>query len=151
MDTTSDGDCFLSLVSVPNGYSFEVWVFKKPKTGEWIRMPDIDLEGQRHVYERIVFPHDYSRRLDTYDRWDEDELFHSIAWMKDGEMLIFRVRHPSKMFIVHDLKIGKAYSFDLDEYNWSNTDPTWDLHRPHIHSLVSSHFPGLSSLVHDAL
>ncbi|KAM7486993.1 hypothetical protein LguiA_003002 [Lonicera macranthoides] len=44
----------LSLVVAPNWFLLEVWVLSKPKTGERTRLRDIDINGQRHIYKRIV-------------------------------------------------------------------------------------------------
>ncbi|KAM7489943.1 hypothetical protein LguiB_027427 [Lonicera macranthoides] len=113
----------LSLVVARNWFLLEVWVLSKPKTGEWTRLPDIDIKGQRHIYKRIV----------PVDRLNNKNFaINAFAWMKHGEVLIFNVGYSKVMYIAHNLKTGQVYSFKLDEYA---PDISMNI-LPHIHSLV---------------
>ncbi|KAM7487398.1 hypothetical protein LguiB_024882 [Lonicera macranthoides] len=49
----------LSVVVSRPRFSVEARVLRKPKTGKWARLPDIDMEGQIHIYEHIMFPREY--------------------------------------------------------------------------------------------
>lgn len=75
-----------------------------------------------HIYERIVFPREYWDLAPVDRRKNKDPVIYAFAWMKDGEVLIFRVAGTSRTYIVHNLKTGQVYLFTLDEYAPGNVD-----------------------------
>ncbi|KAM7462631.1 hypothetical protein LguiA_030752 [Lonicera macranthoides] len=111
------------ITDARNCFLLEVWLLSQPTTGEWTRLPDIDIKDQRRIYKRIV-PLD---RLNT-----KNFAIYAFAWMKHGEVLIFSVGYPAKMYIAHNLKAVEVYSFKLDEHAPGTAA---NIH-PHIHSLV---------------
>ncbi|KAM7486887.1 hypothetical protein LguiA_002896 [Lonicera macranthoides] len=122
----------LSLMVSRPGFSVEAWVLRKPKTGKWAKLPDIDIEGQRHIYERIVFPREYWDLAPVDRQKNKYPVIYAFAWMKDGKVLIFRVAGSTRTYIVHNLKTGQVYPFTLDEY----VPRSVDYSHPYIHSLV---------------
>ncbi|GFP93895.1 hypothetical protein PHJA_001533800 [Phtheirospermum japonicum] len=89
---------YLSLLIARSKFSWEFWEMK-PDTGEWTKLPNIDLEAQFASYLNCILK--------------------PGGWLKSREVLVFNVRRenynlPSQLCIACNVRTRKFHEFELD-------------------------------------
>ncbi|KAK6158373.1 hypothetical protein DH2020_005687 [Rehmannia glutinosa] len=90
---------YLSLITVCRRFLWEVWELK-PDTGEWTKLPNIDLEAQKCTLEHLSCKRDFSLQ--------------PVGWIKYKEVLLFRVFYPSRICIAYKVCTQEMESFELN-------------------------------------
>ncbi|KAK6142929.1 hypothetical protein DH2020_023277 [Rehmannia glutinosa] len=104
---------YLSLLIDCSEFSWEVWEMK-PETGEWTKMPKIDLEAQKCIFEQLCCKYDSSGSLTCS--------LLPVGWLKSKEVLVFNVfkEHTLPIFIspwfciAYNVRTREIYSIELD-------------------------------------
>ncbi|KAK6121638.1 hypothetical protein DH2020_044615 [Rehmannia glutinosa] len=104
---------YLSLLIDCSEFSWEVWEMK-PETGEWTKMPKIDLEAQKCTFEQLCCKYDSSSSLTCS--------LLPVGWLKSKEVLVFNVfkEHTLPIFIspwfciAYNVRTREIYSIELD-------------------------------------
>ncbi|KAK6158374.1 hypothetical protein DH2020_005688 [Rehmannia glutinosa] len=90
---------YLSLINVCRRLLWEVWEMK-PDTGEWKKLPNIDLEAQKCTLEHLSCKRDCSLQ--------------PVGWIKYKEVLLFRVSYPSSICIAYNVCTQEMEELELN-------------------------------------
>ncbi|KAK6142796.1 hypothetical protein DH2020_023144 [Rehmannia glutinosa] len=112
---------YLSLLIACNNFSWEVWEMK-PETGEWTKLPNIDLEAQNCTVEQLCCKHDSSFKVDGFLNCK----FRPVGWLKYQEVFIFQVykafvsrfSDPTRFHIAYNVGTQKIDLFEFDSVSY---------------------------------
>ncbi|CAA0812096.1 Unknown protein [Striga hermonthica] len=109
----------LTCFTMRGWFSWGVWELR-PGTGEWKKLPGIELGGRAQELENLC----------GKKGCDCDWGLSVVGWIKYKEVLVFRVSCPSRVCIAYSIRTGELRAFELDcEGNKHN-------YLPHRSSLV---------------
>jgi len=88
------------------GLSVDVWVLSDPTSGEWKKIYKIDMDARALI---SLFDDG------MYSLSEECRSLCPIAWVKNGDVLIFVVFGDSGPYVAFDVKTGKPFTFGRRE------------------------------------
>ena len=91
----------LSLMSCNRNYKWKVWKFNISNPHVWERIYKIDLSEQRLLIERELSK--------------GDVFIKPIAWLRNGELILFRFTYPSQCCIAYDVGKGDSFWFEFPD------------------------------------
>ncbi|KAI3468627.1 hypothetical protein Pfo_025290 [Paulownia fortunei] len=100
---------YLSLLIACSDFSWDVWEMK-PETGEWTKLPNIDLEAQKCTIEQLPCVHDRSLMPFRY----LNRVLTPVGWLKYQEVLVFHVSRPTRVCIAYNVHAQEIDLFELD-------------------------------------
>ncbi|KAL1802231.1 hypothetical protein ACET3Z_030878 [Daucus carota] len=99
----------LSLMSCNRNYKWKVWKFNISNPHVWERIYKIDLSEQRLLIERELSK--------------GDVFIKPIAWLRNGELILFRFTYPSQCCIAYDVGKGDSFWFEFPDDGATGKSP----------------------------
>ncbi|XP_059670749.1 uncharacterized protein LOC132316256 [Cornus florida] len=109
-------ESFLVLMVRIEKFLWEVLVLTELNKGEWTRLYNIDLTGQ-------------SGMLSQHQNWSLECYLFPLAWLKNGELVIFRISDTPRIYVLYNIKTKEVSSFSINK--------NFRSYHAHANSLVS--------------